>query len=91
MRAVQAIRDDPNKRVSGSARPVVTVAMVRELRDNRRAMCGGAREWVTAAILMVAAQEAMQVEMFEVGGGSGQCGGGQWRKDGLGGRRLRPP
>ena len=75
----------------GSVHPVVTVAMVQELRDNRRGICGRAREGVAAAILMAATQEAMQVEMFEVGGGSGQCGGGQWRKDGLGGRRLRPP
>ena len=49
--------------------PVVTVTMVRQLRDNRRGVCGGAREGVTAAILMEAAHEGMQVEMFEVGDG----------------------
>ena len=68
---MRAIREDLNKRISGSAHPVVTVAMVRELRDNRRVICGGAREGVIAAIgfLMATSQEAMQVEMFEVGGG----------------------
>ena len=68
-RAVQAIREDLNKRILGSASPVVTVAMVREQRDNMRGVCRGAREGATAAILMAATQEAMQVEMFEVGGG----------------------
>ena len=58
-RAVWAIREDLNKRISGSANPVVTVAMVRELRDNRRGVCRGAREGATSAILMAAAHEAM--------------------------------
>ena len=43
--------------------------MVQEMRDNKRGICGGSREGVTAAILMAAAQEEMKVEMFEVGGG----------------------
>ena len=43
--------------------------MVREMRDDKRDICGGSREGVTAAILMAAAQEGMKVEMFEVGGG----------------------
>ena len=41
-KSVQAIREDLKKRISGSAYPVVTVAMVRELRDNRTNICGGA-------------------------------------------------
>ena len=68
VRAVQAIREDLTKRISGSKRPVVTVMMVQELRDNKSDICGRAMEGVTAAILMAAAQEGMQVEMFEVGG-----------------------
>ena len=67
-RAVWAIREVLNKQVSGSETPVVTFAMVREMRDNKRDICGRSREGVTAAILMAAAQEGMKVEMFEVGG-----------------------
>ena len=43
--------------------------MVRELRVNKRDICGRSREGVTAAILMDAAQEGMKVVMLEVGGG----------------------
>ena len=68
-RTVRAIREELNERAAGSANPVVTVAMVRELRDNRRGVCGGGREGVTAVILMATAQEGMQVEMFVMGGG----------------------
>ena len=70
---MRSIREDLTKRVAGSKRPVVTVAMLRELRDNSRDIRGRAMEGSKAAILMAAAQEAMQVEMFEVGG-EGQDG-----------------
>ena len=64
MRAIREDLDEP-----GSANPVVTVAMVQELRDNRRGLCRGPREGVTAVVLMSAAPEKMQVEMFNVGKG----------------------
>ena len=69
-KAVRGIRKVLEERVSGAKDPVVTFAMVWEMRENKRDLCGGAREGVTAAILMAAAQEGMKVEMFEVG-----CGG----------------
>ena len=53
--------------------------MVREMRENKWDLCGGAREGVTAAILMAAAQEGMKVEMFEVGcGGERELKGTAW-------------
>ena len=57
MRAVRAIREVLSKRVSGSSRPVVAFAMVREMNDNKRGICGRSREGATAAILMAAAQD----------------------------------
>ena len=42
----------------------MTFAIVRETRENKRGICGGSREGVTAAIMMAAAQEEMKVEMF---------------------------
>ena len=48
--------------------------MMREWRDNKRVLCGGTKDGVTAAVLMAAAQEEMKVEMFEVG-----CGGKRGR------------
>ena len=59
-RGLRAIREVPalRMRVSGAEKPVVAFAMVREMRDNKRGICGGSREGVTAAILMAAAQEA---------------------------------
>ena len=73
-KAVRGIREILQQRVAGAKDPVVTFAMVREWRENRRDLCGGTREGVTAAILMAAAQEEMKVEMFEVG-----CGGSRER------------
>ena len=64
-RAVRAIREVLGERVWGAAEPVVTFAMVRGMRDNKRGICGGSREGATAAIPMAAAQEGMKVEMFE--------------------------
>ena len=52
MRAVRAIREVLDKRVSGAEKPLVAFAMVREMRDNKRDICGKSREGVTAAILM---------------------------------------
>jgi hypothetical protein len=69
-RAVRGIRADLQKRAGGAENPVVTFAMVRELKENKKGLCGGAKAGVAAAILMAAAQEQMMVAMFEVG-----CGG----------------
>ena len=77
-KAVRAIRKVLEARVSGAVKPVVTFAMVGEMRGNKRDICRGAREGVTAAILMAAAQEEMQVEMFEVGSGGRE--GTEWRR-----------
>ena len=62
-RAVRAIREVPDTRASGSEGPVVAFAMVWELRDNKRGICGRSREGVTAAILMAAAMAAAQEGM----------------------------
>ena len=69
-KAVWGMREVLQTRVGGSENPVVTFAMLLEWRDNKRDLCGGAKDGVTAAIFMAAAQEGMKVEMFEVG-----CGG----------------
>ena len=78
-RAVRGMREVIWQRVGEAKNPVVTFAMLREWKDNKRDLCGGAKVGVTAAILMAAAQEGMKVEMFELGcgeTGAGRGGGG---------------
>ena len=62
-KAVRGMREVLQRRVAGAENPVVTFAMMREWRDNKRVLCGGAKDGVTAAALMAAAQEEMKVEM----------------------------
>ena len=65
-KAVRGMREVIWKRVGGAKDPVITFAMLREWKDNKRDLCGGAKAGVTAAVLMAAAQEEIKVEMFEV-------------------------
>jgi len=71
--ALQAVRAALTDRVAKSAEMVVTAAMVQELEDNRRAVCGKDRRTVTAAILIAAAEMGMRVEVFD-GGARGRAG-----------------
>ena len=71
--ALQAVRVALTDRVAESAEMVVTAAMVQELEDNRRTVCGKDRRTVTAAILIAAAEMGMRVEVFD-GGARGRAG-----------------
>jgi hypothetical protein len=73
-KAVRGMRELIVKRVGGADKPVVSYAMLREWKDNKRELCGGRKVGVTAAVLMAAAQEGAKVEMFELG-----CGGKRGR------------
>ena len=73
-KAVRGMRELIVKRVGGADKPVVSYAMLREWKDNKRDLCVGRKVGVVAAVLMAAAQEGAKVEMFELG-----CGGKRGR------------
>ena len=67
VRVLRDMRAALTDRVSRSVEMVVTVAMVQELEDNKRDMCGKDMRVVTAAILLAAEEHSMRVEVFDGG------------------------
>ena len=59
MKALRAMKEALTGRVAGSPEMVLTAAMVRELEENRREMCGQDRRGVAAAVLMAAEEHGM--------------------------------